>query len=83
MDYRTGGFITALESADIAAAFVTILLLIVPPMGILAGFCPESIYLVAGLLVEGLAWAGIRILRMHLEAAREYEAILNCEQATR
>ncbi|MGN0909780.1 MAG: hypothetical protein ACI4NA_09175 [Succinivibrio sp.] len=76
MDQGRRNLIMALESADIAAAFVTVLLLIVPPMGILAGFCPESAYLVAALFIEGLAWAGIRILRMHLEAEREYAQLV-------
>ena len=70
----------ALESADIAAAAVTVLLLIVPPMGILAGFCPESIHLVAALLIEALAWAGIQILKMHLEAARDYALLMECRR---
>ena len=70
----------ALESADIAAAAVTVLLLIVPPMGILAGFCPESIYLVVAFFIEALALAGIQILKMHFEAARDYAALMEFRQ---
>jgi hypothetical protein len=75
MNNSRSKLIMALESVDIAVAAVTILLLIVPPMGLLAGFCSDSIYLVAALLVEGLVWAGLGILKLHFEAAREYAVI--------
>lgn len=71
MNQSSTKLVFALESADIAAAAVTSLLLIVPPMGILAGFCPQSICLALALLIEALACAALQILKMHFEAARD------------
>ncbi len=80
MNQSSTKLVFALESADIAAAAVTALLLIVPPMGILAGFCPQSIYLAVALLIEALAWAALQILKMHFEAARDYALLMECRQ---
>ena len=49
-------------------------------MGILAGFCPQSICLAVALLIEALAWAALQILKMHFEAARDYALLMECRQ---
>jgi hypothetical protein len=64
--------------ADIilAVAFViTVLLLIVPPYGIMAGFSEDTVYVFAALFAEVTAGAVITLVRMHRQASAEYAAI--------